>query len=216
MERTVELVTQWAAFAARNPEAELDDFYRYKLLEQRSRQQGEIADGILPSETNLLLIKLLSRIDRLYTEYAEVALDGTGIKSVDEFLFLNAIAHLQEPRKTDVIAHTITQLSSGLLIIDRLKKLGYVAEYENVADKRSKRLIITAAGSVALKRCYERTSELGSLFFSDLSDDEMRLCIQLLKGVEIKFAQLWPSHKGKTFDVIRQELMRWKGRPSIP
>ena len=207
MDKTVELVTRWAAFAARNPQADLDDFYRYELLEkQHSRRQGEIAGGVLPPETNLVLIKLLSRIDRLYTTYAEAAFDGTGIKQVDEFLFLNAIAHLQEPRKTDVIIHTITRLSSGLLIIDRLKHAGYVAEYENVADKRSKRLIITAAGSAVLQRCYERASQLGRLFFSDLSENDMRLCIQLLKGVEIRFAQLWPAHRGKSFDVIRQEL----------
>ncbi|MBO0932267.1 MarR family winged helix-turn-helix transcriptional regulator [Fibrella aquatilis] len=208
MDKTVELVTRWAAFAARNPQANLDDFYRYELLEQQhNKPQGDIADGIVPSETNLLLIKLLSRIDRIYTTYAEAAFEGTGIKQVDEFLFLNAIAHLQEPRKTDVITHTITRLSSGLLIIDRLKHAGYVAEYENTADKRSKRLMLTPAGSAVLQRCYDRADELGRLFFSDLSDDDMRLCIHMLKGVEIKFAQLWPSHKGKSFDVIKQELL---------
>ncbi|MBO0937279.1 winged helix DNA-binding protein [Fibrella sp. HMF5335] len=212
MDKTVELVTRWAAFAAQNPQASLDDFYRYELLErQQNSRQGDIAGGILPPETNLVLIKLLSRIDRIYTTYAEAAFEGMGIKQVDEFLFLNAIAQLAEPRKTDVITHTITRLSSGLLIIDRLKHAGYVAEYENVADKRSKRLMLTPAGSAVLKRCYDRASQLGRLFFSDLSEDDMRLCIHLLKGVEIKFAQLWPSHKGKSFDLIRQELQAGSG-----
>lgn len=207
MDKTVELVTQWAEFVARNPGSELEDFYRYKLIEQRHHhQQGEVADGILPPEANLLLIKLINRIDRLYLEYADVAIEGTGIKQFEEFLSLNAIAHLREPRKTDVITHTIANLSSGLLIIDRLKKYGYVAESDDIVDKRSKRLILTPTGLAVLQQCYVRTSQLGSLFFSDLSEDDMRLCIQLLKGVEIKFAQLWPKHKGKSFAVIQQDL----------
>lgn len=165
MDKTVELVNQWATFAARNPGAELEEFYRYKLIEQQqSRQQGEVADGILPPEINLLLIKLLHRIDQLYLEYAQIAIEGTGIKHFEEFLFLNAVAHLQEPRKTDVVTHTITRLSSGLLIIDRLIKYGFVREREDSEDKRSKRLVLTPIGLAVLQRCYERTSQLGTLF----------------------------------------------------
>lgn len=205
MEKTVELVTQWAAFAGRNPQADLEDFYRYKLIElQQSRQPGEIADGIVPPESNLLLIKLINRIDRLYLAYAEKIIEGTGLKHFEEFLFLNAIAHLQQPRKTDVINHTITNLSSGLLIIDRLKKYGLVAERDDETDKRSKRLTLTATGTVVLEDCYQRTSQLGRLFFGSLSEDDMRLCIQLLKGIEIKFARLWSGHKGKSLAAIQE------------
>lgn len=208
IDKTVTLLNQWAEFLSRNPGAELEDFHRYKLIEQKQarQQQGEVADGILPPEANLLLIKLLHRIDRLYLEYAEVAIEGTGIHHFEEFLFLNAVAHLQEPRKTEVITHTITRLSSGLLIIERLKKYGYIAESDDEEDKRSKRVELTPSGQMVLQNCYEQTSQLGKLFFSDLTEEDMLLCIQLLKSVEIKFSQLWPKHKGKTFEMIQAEM----------
>lgn len=41
----------------------------------------------------------------------------------------------------------------------------------------------------------------------------MRLSIQLLKGVEIKFSQLWPKHKGKSFAMIQQEMQSHSVRP---
>ncbi|GAB3643355.1 MarR family winged helix-turn-helix transcriptional regulator [Spirosoma arcticum] len=206
MDKTVDLVTQWAAFSSRNPQADLEDFYRYQLIEaQQSRQQGAIADGIVPPEINLLLIKLINRIDRLYLAYAEKVIEGTGLRHFEEFLFMNAIAHLQQPRKTDVINHTITGLSSGLLIIDRLKKYGFVSERDDETDKRSRRLVLTDAGAAVLQDCYGRTSQLGRLFFGSLSEDDMRLCVHLLTGTELKFAQLWPRHKSKSYAAIQDD-----------
>ena len=208
MDKTVKLVNQWAEFATQNPGADLEDFYRYQLIEhKRHRQLGEIADGILPPQSNLVLIKLINRIDRLYLEYAEVAIEGVGLKSFEEFLFLNAIEHLQEPRKTDVITHVIRGLSSGLLIIERLKKYGLVRENEDADDKRSKRLVLTAEGKKVLQTCYQRTNQLAQIYFADLSEDDTLLCIQLLKGIEIKFSQRWPEHKGKSFAEISKSML---------
>lgn len=214
MDKTVELVTQWAEFAARNPDAKLEDFYRYELIGQRESQQPkEIADGIVPPQANLLLIKLIDRIDRLYLGYAEVAIAGAGLKNFEEFIFLNAIAHLHTPRKTDVITHVIKGLSSGLLIIDRLKKYGYVDEKDDAEDKRTKRLTLTKSGMEVLQECYKRTSQLAELYFADLSDDDARLCIQLLKGIEIKFSRLWPGHKGQSFAEIREAAQNIESLP---
>ena len=207
MDKTVELVNQWAKFAAQNPGAELEEFYRYQLIEQKQqREVGEIADGILPPQAKLVLIKLIDRIDRLYLAYAEVAIEGVGLKSFEEFLFLNAIAHLQEPRKTEIITHVIRGLSSGLLIIERLKKYGYVKENNDADDRRSKRLVLTPKGTKVLHECYTRTNQLAKIYFEELSEDDTLLCIQLLKGIEIKFSQLWPEHKGKSFAEIQEAM----------
>ena len=98
------------------------------------------------------------------------------------------------------------RLSSGLLIIDRLKKYGYVVETNDTEDKRSKRLTLTPAGLMILQNCYKQMEELGNLFFDTLSEDDMRLCIQLLKGIEIRFSDLWPKHKGNSFTAIQQDI----------
>ncbi len=207
MNQTVLLVNEWAAFEEKHPEADLADFCRYYLTQQRaSSEKGELVGGIQPPQPDLLLIKIIDRIARLYRFYAEAAIAESGVRHFEEFLFLNAIAHLRQPRKTEVITHTLNELSSGLLIIDRLKKYGYVLETDDPTDKRSRRLTLTPVGTEVLHRCYGRTAQLGALFFGGMAEQDILLSIQLLKMLEIRFSKEWPQHKGRAFEAIRKEL----------
>lgn len=205
--KTVALVNEWAAFEENHPDGGLADFCRYYLTRQGSQERGgELVGGVQPPQPDLLLIKIIDRVAQLYRLYAETAIAETGIRHFEEFLFLNAIAHLRQPRKTAVITHTLNELSSGLLVIDRLKKYGYVLETDDPTDKRSRRLALTATGTEVLQRCYERTSQLGSLFFGGMAEQDILLSIQLLKKLEIRFSQEWPRHKGQAFEAIRKDL----------
>jgi hypothetical protein len=43
--------------------------------------------------------------------------------------------------------------------------------------------------------------------YYDLSEEDIKLCIQLLQGIEIKFSKLWHIHKGKSFNEIHKEVV---------
>lgn len=126
---------------------------------------------------------------------------------MDDFQFLVIISNLKDPMKTEVINYNFSELSTGLLVIERLKKKKYITEHSNPDDKRSKRLKITDKGQKILDGCYAKLRRIHEMMYYDLSEEDIKLCIQLLQGVEIKYSKLWHTHKGKSFDEIYKEIV---------
>lgn len=206
MNKAVELITAWGAFDEKHPESSIEEFCRYHLA--HSREKGAILAGrFMPFTNDGILMRIIGRIFKLHTIYTVAALDGTGINNIDEYSLLNTVAQLGEPRKTEVIYAALQELSTGTDKLNRLKKLGYLTEYDDKEDKRSKRLKVTAKGDKVLVVCRKRITLLAKVMFHDLSEDDKQLCAQLLKGVETKFAGIWQSHKGKEFQEIYGEVV---------
>ena len=206
MNKAVELITAWGAFDEKHPESSIEEFCRYHLA--HSQEKAEIPKSrFLPVTNDGLLMRVVGRIFKLHTIYTVAALEGTGISNIDEYALLNTVAQLGEPRKTEVIYAALQELSTGTDKLNRLKKLGYLTEYDDKEDKRSKRLKVTAKGEKVLVHCRKRISQLAQVMFHDLSEDDKQLCFQLLKGVETKFTGIWQSHKGKEFEEIYREIV---------
>jgi DNA-binding MarR family transcriptional regulator len=205
--KTAELVNQWAAFEERHPGADIEDFCRYYLVYQREKEgKKELFDGVIPPRPDIVIAKLLHRIIKLKLVYISIAMEELTINHLEEFTILNAIANLHSPRKTEVIYHTINELSTGLNLLANLKKLGYITERDDPEDKRSKRLSMTAKGEKMLQACYRQFKKVTEMFFMEMSTQDIELCIQLLKNIDIKFSGLWQQHKGRPFDQVYEAV----------
>jgi DNA-binding MarR family transcriptional regulator len=212
MNKTIELINLWGAFEENHPKGNVEEFCRYYLAhhgEKVNNPKPKI--GLRPVNLDAVLMRLLARIVKLHAIYSIPALEGTGLNQVEEFALLNAIKFLKEPRKTDVIYFCLHELSTGTDMLNRLKKNGFFTEYKNTEDKRSKRLKLTAKGEKALVKGHSRVNPLAQLMMHELSDEDKKLCIQLLKSVEEKFVGLWQGHKGKDFDEIYTDVVGRKG-----
>ncbi|SEW53031.1 DNA-binding transcriptional regulator, MarR family [Chitinophaga arvensicola] len=207
MNKAVELITEWGAFDDQHPEGSIEDFCRHYLAHQKERKPVPPEGRFLPVHSDGVLMRIIGRIFKLHTIYTVAALDGTGINTIDEYSLLNTVAQVGEPRKTEAIYAALQELSTGTDKLNRLKKLGYLTEYDDKDDKRSKRLKVTPKGEKVLIQCRRRISQLAEMMFHDMADDDRKLCIQLLKGVETKFSSIWQSHKGKDFEEIYGEVL---------
>jgi DNA-binding MarR family transcriptional regulator len=207
MNKTIELVNEWAVFDENHPNEGLDAFCRYYLISQREKQSSnKFLEGIVPSKKSSMLTKLLVKIVRIHNVYLDMATKGIGIKQAEEFYFLSVIKNLKSPRKTEVIYHTVNELSNGLNILNSLIKQGYITEENDADDKRSKRVSITPRGDKILLVCYEKIQMVSELMFLELPDDDILLCIQLLKNVELKFSGQWLQHKSKPFGEVYESV----------
>ncbi|MEO6305354.1 MAG: winged helix DNA-binding protein [Bacteroidia bacterium] len=210
MIKAVELITELASFDEKHPNSSLEDFCRYYLAsksEQRNKHQNTTPSA--PATTiDFKLMRLVNRIVKLHSIYAIKATDGTGINTSEEFSLLNSIDCLNEPRKTEAIYNALFELSTGIDMLNRLKKIGYITEYDDTEDKRSKRIKITAKGYKALATCRKRMGQLAEIEFFDLSEDEKKICIQLLSSVDAKFSALWQSHRGVGFDEVYDSIVK--------
>lgn len=207
MNKTVALVNLWGAYEAKHPNSTIEDFCRYHLAhQQQEKTQGTLVGGVVPVINDGLLLKIIGRIHKLNTNYANLALKGTGVNQIEEFGVLLTIKQEKHPKKTEVIYANLFELSSGTDMLTRLKTRGFIKEYDDTEDKRSKRIELTAKGEKVIDTCKAQIMKNAQMLMLDLTDDDKELCIQLLKNVEIKFSTLWQKHKGKEFEEIYQEI----------
>ncbi|GAB4013315.1 hypothetical protein GCM10028808_32030 [Spirosoma migulaei] len=198
MNKTVELINLWAKYEEENPKAGLSQFCQDYLVNQEQKtKKVTFWQSPVPPDSASILTKLVGRIARLHNLYVMGAFKDCGISTFDEFLYLNSIANTSTPKKTDVILANFNELSSGLLILDRLKKAELIVEQGDKLDKRTKRLELTKEGASVLAACYQKLSEVNEMCFGGLAEEQVQLCIQLLQPVEASLAKQWLEDKKK-------------------
>lgn len=203
------MITAWGNFDAKHPDGSVEDFCRHYLMHKTERQSKtwDSKHWPVPVTIDFALLRLTGRIAKLNNIYAITAAEGTGIGTLDEFSLLNAIDNLKDPRKTEAIYTALFELSTGIDMLNRLKKIGFISEHADKEDKRSKRVKITPKGQKALVACRKKINQLAELEFYDLSDDEKKVCIQLLGKIDKKFSGLWLTHKSKPFEEIYHQVI---------
>lgn len=206
----MELVNAWAAYEETHPQGSLEDFYRFSLIRSKEKEsKASPVGGIIPASADGFFLKLFGRISQILHMYEEIAVKAAGLNQLEEFMLLSSI-NFGNPRKTELVYAAILELSTGTNILNRLLADGYILESIDEEDKRSKRIQLTRKGETTLLNCRQNLVRMGGLLLSDMTDDEKSLCIQLLKGLEIKLAGQWQGHKGLAFEEICADLEKIK------
>ena len=109
------------------------------------------------------------------------------------------------PIKSEAIYNNIIELSSGTNMLIRMKKKGLVTEYDDPEDKRVKRLRVTKKGEKVLDKAKDQVLKVANMMVQDLSDEDKRLCMQLLSPIDKRFSGLYQKQKNKSFDEIYRE-----------
>ena len=203
MNKTVELVKLWGDYETAHPADGILEFCRFLLLKEKQQKQTlAFAKSAMPDHPASVLAKMLGRLGRLLNNYAGFAIRQSGLSGFEDFFYLNDISANDQPKKTEVIFANFNELSSGLLILDRLKKAGLITEKPDNKDKRMKRLLITKKGAVVLRECYLKLNEINQVIFGEMPEDDMLLCIQLLSPTESRISTKWIQDKRKSFSEL--------------
>jgi len=211
MNKTAEIVMLWSEFEEKHPTAEIDDFFSYYLIKKRDETSQKLTPFLnQPYAAHSLLAKLIGRLMRLNSYYANVALKEIGIGGLEEFTYLLTVHKLNEPKKTEVININFHELSSGLLIIDRLKNKKLLIEKANESDKRSRLLKLTEEGEKKLTEAEHQLARVSGMFYDRLPEGDIKLCLKLLSPLEVIFSNLWLDHRGQTFEEIYKNFVAEK------
>jgi len=210
MNKTVQLVNEWATFQNSHPEASIEDFCRYYVTTQHANQTiGPNFQGTgAPPSPGPYLMKLLGYIVRIFQTYMGNAFaDIPEIKQSDDFYFLNQISHLGEGRKTDVINAQLVGLSTGIDVLNRLLTNGLIEERNDPADKRARLIKLTEKGRQVLHQCYWQAGKVSDIMFQEVNEQDILLAIQLLRGIEIKHAALVFELRDRPLDEIYEKVV---------
>ncbi len=195
MSKTVEIVKEWIDFEANNPNGSLEDFCRYFL--SKKNKSKSITDNSCVSDYNQIysLTRVINRLSKLWMYFTLNAMKPMGLTSFDEFEFLYSTHQLKSVRKKDLIYMHFIEISSGLLVIDRLIKKGFLEERIHEQDKRSKQVSLTKKGKDALDDCQLALGKIAESLYGEMPAEEMELCIQYLLPAEKNIAQKWNGIK---------------------
>lgn len=101
----------------------------------------------------------------------------------------------------------MAELSSGIDTLNRLLKEKLIEERPDPEDGRVRLVRITEKGEKILFQCYGKMKIGSKLLFLDLSDDDKKLVIQLLKGIEPKHAKLALEARYTNLREIKNRLL---------
>ena len=127
---------------------------------------------------------LISLMFRYAKNYIKKALKGSRINSADEFSFLISLLTYDSLSKQELINLQVMEKTSGIEIINRLIKKGFISQHDDDADKRSKRIMMTISGRQQLLAILPQMKVVSKIILGKLTMDEQHMLVYLLRKLD--------------------------------
>ena len=147
------------------------------------------------SNIDMELTFLLIMQSKHYKTYCKEALVNTDINSPDEYSFLYHLSLVDSFRKMELVHIHLLEAPSGIEVIKRLLKKEFIEEFDDMDDKRAKRVRITNKGRKETDKITPQMKSVYSKMTAEMSLKEKLYAVSLLK--ELNDYHLAPKVKRK-------------------
>jgi DNA-binding MarR family transcriptional regulator len=154
--------------------------------------------------------RLFVYMSRYAKSYIKKTLEGTPLQSPEDFTCLAILLTHDSLSKGELISKNIQEKTSGTEVIRRLFSNGLVKQWDDQADKRSKRISITESGKKLLHRVFDDMNYVGTMVTGNLSYSEKLKLQYLLQKLETFHFQLHENKLINTKDDIRSMALNIK------
>jgi DNA-binding MarR family transcriptional regulator len=210
----VNLVNLWHTYEKENDHASIEGFARLYLAKLENSQtvwhnnnlESQIPIDALPIISHVG--KLFGRITRFGQMYFKKALSHMNLSSSIDFEYLRLLNDYESIKKSELINLSISDFTTGIEVIKRLVKNAYAEEFPDTEDKRSKRLKITEKGKEMLGQIFVQVKKLGPIHFGALSDDEIRLLLQILKKLDTHHSSILKESRNMDLDQLLERATK--------
>ncbi|WP_448517843.1 MarR family winged helix-turn-helix transcriptional regulator [Rhodoflexus sp.] len=144
---------------------------------------------------------------RYAKSYTKKALEGSPLQTIDEFSFLISLMFGGSKTKTELIQHTVQEKTSGMEVIKRLLRQGFIRQEEDSTDRRSKRLYITPSGQQVLFELFEKMNQVSQIVAGNLSTAERELLAQLLHKLHLFHKPIFLERKEASLTEIYEQVV---------
>lgn len=212
MKPVVELISEWDSYQETHPDATVAGFCRHYLAMAEATGSGEsLFSGIEPPDMTSTIAKLIGRLGAMLTTYSKMALKEGEEVELDWFYCLNAIFHQGKARKIDIITYNFLEQTTGIDMLNRLRKAGYISERADPSDKRAKLVQLTTEGKQLLFKLYERLYLPAYMLFGGMSKIDTHLMVNLLGPIEQKHGKILQENRTRGFaDLLTETLGQQK------
>ena len=165
-----------------------------KKEEIKLEPTGETLDSIIGK-----FIGFMYRFAKFYTKKA---LENSPLTTLDDFTYLGSILLKAGSSKTEIIDYHIHEKTTGIEILKRLKKNGFITEKKSVTDARSKSLFITETGKGIFFAHVGKMQKIGELIVGDLEEDEKLQLISLLNRLNDFHQPIYHQNKKESIEYL--------------
>ena len=192
-----QLLAAWRSLSAQNPDLDLEGFCSNWLSTQTRNTATSLGPG--PS-LEASLSGLLGRLAKYATYYSKRALEPHEIRSIEDWVYLARLLEMGTPTKSELIVEMVSEFPSGIDIIKRLIRQGWIEEYPDESDRRSKRVRMTPAGRALLFETFQRMEDVAQVAFQPLTLAEKQTLFVLLKKLDTSHHQTHPLVRQATHE----------------
>jgi MarR family transcriptional regulator, lower aerobic nicotinate degradation pathway regulator len=140
--------------------------------------------GEIVTSDNSELGTLVSLMYRYVKIYAKRAMENSPLNNVDDFSYLIILLAHGAMSKTELISHNAHEKTTGMEIIKRLKKLGFLAQTAAPTDGRSQFVSISATGQLVLFPLLMEMRKVSTIANGNLTKTELQTLVGLLHKLE--------------------------------
>ncbi len=137
---------------------------------------------------------LIVHMNRYAKAYSKSAMVGTDFSSQDDFIFLINLKAFGALTKMELIRKNKQDKPSGMQIINRLIKQGWVGQRESNLDKRSKVIEITPLGLETLDKSMVKIRQATEIVAGNLTDTEKLQLIRLLHKLDMFHQEIYDQN----------------------
>ena len=196
--KLVTLVNLFHEYEQSHPGCDVEDFCRHYLAIKDMERQQTPTETYAFSSKSARLAALIGRLERFASMYTKKALADSPIDNTDDIIYLMVLAAMGTPRKSELIAENLSEFSTGVEVIRRLVNAGYVEEFPDPDDRRSKRVKITPQGKAIVQQTYPNLERAAQIATSSLREDDMDLLLQMLSRLDLHHTEVYQDVRQKT------------------
>lgn len=112
------------------------------------KENGRSAESVINTQ--------IVHMNRYAKSYTKSALLNSDFATQEDIIYLINLDAFGKMTKTELIRKNVHEKPVGIQIINRLIKIGFVAQVDSLTDKRSKYISITNNGKIALENQMEK------------------------------------------------------------
>lgn len=149
--------------------------------------------------------QLIAFMYRYAKGYIKKALEESTLLTLDDFGYLAAIWQDGDLTKTQLIEKNIHEKNTGMEIIKRLISNNLLEQYNDLEDKRSKRLKITPLGQSELFKSFDGMLKVSQIIAGKLTSSEKIQLFYLLNKLHDFHNPIFLNEKEASVDKILEK-----------
>lgn len=139
--------------------------------------------------------------------YSKKAMRDSELATLTDADFLGGVHYFGDVRKSELINLSLVEFSSGIEVIKRLLKKGFIEEFPDPNDKRSKRVRPTQKGIEEIERVMKEFDKVTALFSTSLKEAEKTELIFLLTKLNNFHAPIIQDERNSSLEDLLEKYL---------